>query len=134
MSTKTEHLGLHQWEPEDSFLRTDFNEDFAKIDAEAKAVRALAETVSAAGSYKAVSGVAAEPDLGFRPKLVVLLCGSCIGFVMDGLALRAQYQSEYTRTNVASISARLTDTGFWVAANEYCFNTSSRTTYYVAIR
>ena len=30
---QTEHLGLHQWETTDSFLRTDFNEDFAKIDA-----------------------------------------------------------------------------------------------------
>lgn len=29
---QTEHLGLHQWEATDSFLRTDFNEDFAKID------------------------------------------------------------------------------------------------------
>ena len=29
---QTEHLGLHQWEATDSFLRTDFNEDFQKID------------------------------------------------------------------------------------------------------
>lgn len=32
---QTEHLGLHQWEAGDNFLRTDFNEDFAKIDAAA---------------------------------------------------------------------------------------------------
>ena len=32
MAKYTEHYRLHQWEPEDSFLRMDFNEDFAKID------------------------------------------------------------------------------------------------------
>ena len=47
MANCTEHYGLHQWEPGDSFLRTDFNEDFWKIDAalgraENKAERALA--------------------------------------------------------------------------------------------
>ena len=33
MSTQTEHLGLHQWESTDPFLREDFNEDNRKIDA-----------------------------------------------------------------------------------------------------
>ncbi|MBU5436313.1 hypothetical protein [Pseudoflavonifractor sp. MSJ-37] len=32
MATYTEHHQLHQWEPGDPFLRTDFNEDLAKID------------------------------------------------------------------------------------------------------
>lgn len=47
MSTKTEHIGLHQWESTDPFLREDFNEDNRKIDeavgeAAGKAERALA--------------------------------------------------------------------------------------------
>ncbi len=33
MSTKTSNYQLHQWEPNDQFLREDFNTDFAKIDA-----------------------------------------------------------------------------------------------------
>ena len=33
MANYTAHYHLHQWEPEDSFLRGDFNEDFQKIDA-----------------------------------------------------------------------------------------------------
>ena len=33
MANYTEHYQLHQWEPGDPFLRTDFNEDLAKIDA-----------------------------------------------------------------------------------------------------
>lgn len=32
MATYTQHYGLHQWVPEDDFLRTDFNTDFQKID------------------------------------------------------------------------------------------------------
>ena len=32
MAEKTTYYQLHQWAPEDDFLRTDFNEDFAKID------------------------------------------------------------------------------------------------------
>ena len=32
MANYTQNYGLHQWEPGDSFLRTDFNGDFAKID------------------------------------------------------------------------------------------------------
>ena len=33
MATYTTNYQLHQWEASDDFLRTDFNEDFAKIDA-----------------------------------------------------------------------------------------------------
>ena len=33
MASYTTNYQLHQWVPGDDFLRTDFNEDFAKIDA-----------------------------------------------------------------------------------------------------
>lgn len=33
MAQYTPKIGLHQWEPQDDFLRSDFNQDFAKIDA-----------------------------------------------------------------------------------------------------
>lgn len=33
MASYTQHYQLHQWEPSDDFLRTDFNDDFKKIDA-----------------------------------------------------------------------------------------------------
>ena len=42
MANYTEHYQLHQWESEDSFLRTDFNADFAKIDG---AIAACSHTV-----------------------------------------------------------------------------------------
>lgn len=36
MATYTTNYGLHQWVPEDDFLRTDFNTDFQKIDSAIK--------------------------------------------------------------------------------------------------
>ena len=39
MSTQTEHIGLHQWESTDPFLREDFNEDNRKIDEEVRTVQ-----------------------------------------------------------------------------------------------
>ena len=38
MANYTPNYGLHQWEPGDNFLRTDFNQDFAKIDTAIKAL------------------------------------------------------------------------------------------------
>ena len=43
MANYTEHYQLHQWEPSDSFLRTDFNQDFARIDTGMRAAKAQAE-------------------------------------------------------------------------------------------
>ena len=52
---QTEHLGLHQWEASDSFLRTDFNEDFAKIDAAVGAPAYVVGTVDVVGGAATVS-------------------------------------------------------------------------------
>ena len=38
MAAYTEYYQLHQWEPEDNFLREDFNEDLKKIDSAIKGV------------------------------------------------------------------------------------------------
>ena len=43
MATYTPNYQLHQWIPEDKFLRTDFNEDFSKIDTALKAAEGAAE-------------------------------------------------------------------------------------------
>lgn len=56
-SNKTEHLNLHAWEPMDQFVREEFNENFAHIDAQAgrdreeiTAAQATADTASATAS------------------------------------------------------------------------------------
>lgn len=65
MSTnQTQQYGLHLWEPGDGFLREEFNENFAALDAAARVVT---------GSY-AGNGVNAGDEqeivLGFRPRVV----------------------------------------------------------------
>ena len=47
MAQYTPNYGLHQWEPGDNFLRTDFNTDFAKIDTAIKGVATASETQKA---------------------------------------------------------------------------------------
>lgn len=66
----TPNLGLHQWQSGDSFLRTDFNTDFSKIDT---AVGAAPAKAHAAGVYQG-SGSITKPttiELGFRPSAVL---------------------------------------------------------------
>ena len=52
MATYTSNYQLHQWVPEDDFLRTDFNADFQKIDAALGSIR-----TQASGSASAISGL-----------------------------------------------------------------------------
>ena len=47
MASYTTNYQLHQWEASDSFLRTDFNTDFQKIDAAIKGVETAASTALA---------------------------------------------------------------------------------------
>ena len=47
MASYTTNYQLHQWEASDSFLRTDFNTDFQKIDATIKGVETAANTALA---------------------------------------------------------------------------------------
>ncbi len=66
-SQKTEHLGLHAWEPSDSFLRSEFNDNFSAIDA---ALAGKSEVVF--GSYIGDDTNGRVIHLGFRPKAVII--------------------------------------------------------------
>ena len=83
MATYTTNYGLHQWEATDDFLRTDFNTDFAKIDAalgEKADGEDLAEVENLAegkcrvvtGSYTGSGTPERTITLGFRPKVVAV--------------------------------------------------------------
>ena len=83
MATYTTNYQLHQWEASDSFLRTDFNTDFQKIDAalgeKAEAEETQAELDKKAeiikGSYVGNGGTVTV-NLGFRPRAVLVSLGS----------------------------------------------------------
>ena len=65
MASYTQHYQLHQWEPEDNFLRTDFNADFKKLDT------ALGEKCQlVTGSYVGDGTEEREFNLGFTPTAV----------------------------------------------------------------
>ena len=60
MATYTENYQLHQWVPEDDFLRTDFNTDFQKIDAALGALKTLAEGKAGQGDLDALESAIAS--------------------------------------------------------------------------
>ena len=80
MATNTsEHLGLHLWEPTDQVLRTEFNENWTKIDTAVNAAQETAEAAQSAaeqrpyviGSYTGNGGTQSI-TLGFQPSFVII--------------------------------------------------------------
>jgi len=136
MSTKTEHLGLHQWEPEDSFLRTDFNEDFARIDAGVGALQAFVQARSVTGSFTGTYNAPVAVDVGFRPRLVVYAASGpeALAVVLDGLCLGIIHNSVSNTTDMRSYGMALTDGGFQVPARESYFNKEGQTYRYIAFQ
>lgn len=74
MATYTANYQLHQWVPEDNFLRTDFNQDFQKLDTALAEVEALAGSKCSvvAGTYSGNNAESREINLGFQPVAVML--------------------------------------------------------------
>lgn len=58
MATYTANYQLHQWEPQDTFLRTDFNQDFQRLDTALAGVRAVADGKVAPAALAAVEALA----------------------------------------------------------------------------
>ena len=76
MASYTANYQLHQWEPADFFLRTDFNADFAKLDAALAGKAGLAELAeklgAVTGSYTGDGSAGRTISLGFAPIAVFL--------------------------------------------------------------
>ena len=58
MAQYTANYQLHQWVPEDNFLRTDFNQDFQKIDAALASLKTLADGKAGKAALEAVRALA----------------------------------------------------------------------------
>lgn len=108
MSTnKTQNYALHAWVPEDDFLLSEINENFAVIDA------ALAGTVTA-GTYTGDGTQGRFIDLGFTPKAALILpqdqhtSGSY--YYRGGLTVAGS-----PLLNDSSSSARIVEGGFQVS-------------------
>lgn len=98
-SQKTEHYGLNLWEPQDSFLRTEFNENSEATDA------ALASKYGADNepwSYGVYTGDGESEQfisLGFTPRLVIVTGG----YLSFGVAIHTDERSaSFESKSVAS--------------------------------
>ena len=79
-SGQTTNYGLNQWAAEDPVLRTDFNQDNAKLDA---ALSQLSNSTARKGNCQIVSGtyvgtgtcrtVYTSLEIGFAPKFILVL-------------------------------------------------------------
>ena len=117
MAQYTSHYGLHQWEPEDSFLREDFNQDLARIDT------ALAEKADAAllegkcgivtGTYTGDDTLEREIQLGFRPRAVLLQEQT------QAAAILAVEGGPVQEENSGKVMLKLTEHGFQVKYDTY---------------
>ena len=122
MATYTSNYQLHQWVPEDDFLRTDFNSDFQKIDA---ALAGLQDGVdlkcrAVKGSYNGNGGtLRTVATSGGTPKALFLSTGSSIFTVInDGKTIN---------------KVTIINNGFRVDAGSGDPNQSGKTYHYVAI-
>lgn len=157
MANYTQHYQLHQWVPEDNFLRTDFNGDFEKIDAAihkaqtaAEGAQSAAEAAQAAGEgaqstadgkATIITGVYTGDDtasrtihLGFQPKAVLVERRDAWRYdnaTTAGLAL--QGKPCYTSSSDGGIT--ITSTGFTVVRKDMTTTNEGGTTfYYLALR
>lgn len=76
MASYTANYQLHQWEPADFFLRTDFNADFAKLDAALAGKAGLADLAeklgAVTGSYTGDGTASRTISLDITPAAVFL--------------------------------------------------------------
>ena len=136
MATYTENYHLHQWVPEDNFLRTDFNTDFQKLDTALAEVEALAGSKCSvvAGTYSGNNAESREINLGFQPVAVMLENSfgkrPAVDFNMYG-GLAVQGGS----LNHSDTALTITQTGFRVGkVGESLTNFSGNSYRYLAFR
>ena len=85
MATYTENYQLHQWVPEDDFLRTDFNTDFQKLD---EALAGLQTALDGKcqlkrGNFNGNGGSSRLVITGPTPQALILSNGSTVVTVID---------------------------------------------------
>ena len=105
MASYTQNYQLHQWEPEDNFLRTDFNQDFSRIDTALNGLAGkVVQTVS--GSYVGTGEHGKEHpnqlEFPFEPDVVVIVVDSTDMLKAGTMLLRSQSKSAGIGSNYSS--------------------------------
>ena len=121
MATYTENYQLHQWVPEDDFLRTDFNTDFQKID---EALAGLQTALDGKcqlkrGNFNGNGGSSRLVITGPTPQAVILSTGSTVvSVISDGSTISG---------------VKIVDNGFEVYSGSPNMNQSGKRYNYVAL-
>ena len=131
MASYTTNYQLHQWEASDDFLRTDFNEDFAKIDAGIKSAAdaAAGAASTAAGKARIVTGSytgngsSKTVSRGFAPKAVWVRGGVYETMVTN-----------YGGHDMLSLTASGFTAKYVSGYGDYCANLNNVSYTYVAIQ
>ena len=132
MSTnQTANYQLNLWEAGDDFLREEFNENFAALDA---AIAAKPDVV--VGTYSGNNVYPRDIELGFKPRAVLLMNRNGYAGTSNGNygGLMLPDNGLYT---ASTLIAKLTDTGFQLVvkyAGSVLLNDSSHRYYYLALR
>ena len=121
MATYTENYQLHQWVPEDDFLRTDFNTDFQKLD---EALAGLQTALDGKcqlkrGNFNGNGGSSRLVITGPTPEAVILSTGSTVVTVIS---------DDSTISGV-----KIVDNGFEVYSGSPNMNQSGKRYNYVAL-
>lgn len=116
MSTnKTQNYGLHAWEPGDDFLREEFNENFAALDAAVFVADVVVGTYTGT-MQPGYTAVEQDIELGFKPRAVITR------------SLNGTGGTGFVTTGSEDYDLVLTDTGFRVRRG-LNFKNSSNNTY-----
>ena len=117
-SNYTTNYELPLWEPQDSFLRTEFNEAHQKIDA---AIAGRAKIV--VGNYNPNGTEVDMPyhvPLGFRPKAVLIWKNQVSGYASYLTHCAVVLDGEPIKVPDSNISlAEIEDNGFFVQRHKY---------------
>ena len=116
---QTGNYGLNQWAAEDKVIRTEFNEDNAKIDA---ALEAMDKTIFriVTGTYTGNNETSQTIELGFAPKIVIVATN---GGFNSGRVHETGVQIAFI--GQASAMLALTETGFTVSGDgQYGLNSA----------
>ena len=130
----TTNYQLNLWQPGDSFLREEFNENSEKLDAALAGLAGRAVT----GTATTMAEQATTVNLGFRPKLL-LVCSSKPYFAIAmGNTTCIQFRkSGNDLSYIENGPVCLTDTGFYIPSGSYPLtstNCPTTTIRYFAIR
>ena len=142
MAGYTNNYQLHQWEPGDNFLRTDFNEDLAKIDAELKERCQVVFGSYVGNADSSDSGTIQHISLGVQPKLAVVLPSSGLpcqpgygGAFLGYGGMCAPGQPAYSGGDSSTWTIQMTEDGFDVRnCGSMYVNGQGRTYYYLVLK